>query len=84
MDSSPRIAGLGHVGIFVNDLDRSRAFDRDVLGLTVTDNDEANGMIFLSSRPDEEHHEFLICRGPYIAAFSTAARLADVNGSRFA
>ena len=59
----PRISGLGHVGVFVEDVDRSLAFYRDLLGLTLTDADEANGMYFLSSRPDEEHHEFLVCRG---------------------
>jgi catechol 2,3-dioxygenase-like lactoylglutathione lyase family enzyme len=60
---TPRIASLGHVGIFVDDVDRSLRFYRDLLGLTVTDADEHNGMYFLSSRPDEEHHEFLVCRG---------------------
>ncbi len=60
---TPRIASLGHVGIFVEDVARSLAFYRDLLGLTLTDADEANGMYFLSSRPDEEHHEFLVCRG---------------------
>ena len=60
---TPRIASLGHVGIFVEDVDRSLAFYRDLLGLTLTDADEANGMYFLSSRPGEEHHEFLVCRG---------------------
>jgi len=59
----PRISSLGHVGIFVADVDRSLAFYRDLLGLTLTDADESNGMYFLSSRPDEEHHEFLVCRG---------------------
>ena len=59
----PRISGLGHVGIYVEDTDRSLAFYRDILGLTVTDADEKNGMYFLSSRPQEEHHEFLVCRG---------------------
>lgn len=59
----PRISGLGHVGIYVEDTDRSLAFYRDILGLTVTDADEKNGMYFLSSRPDQEHHEFLVCRG---------------------
>lgn len=59
----PRISGLGHVGIFVDDVERSLAFYRDLLGLTVTDIDEKNGMYFLSSQPDHEHHEFLICRG---------------------
>jgi catechol 2,3-dioxygenase-like lactoylglutathione lyase family enzyme len=60
---TPRIASLGHVGIFVEDVQRSLAFYRDLLGLTVTDGDEKNGMYFLSSRPDVEHHEFLVCRG---------------------
>jgi catechol 2,3-dioxygenase-like lactoylglutathione lyase family enzyme len=59
----PRISGLGHVGIFVEDTARSLAFYRDILGLTVTDADEENGMYFLSSRPQAEHHEFLVCRG---------------------
>jgi catechol 2,3-dioxygenase-like lactoylglutathione lyase family enzyme len=61
--TAPRIERLGHVGIFVEDIDRSIAFYRDVLGLTVTDYDEKAGMCFLSSRPAEEHHEFLVCRG---------------------
>lgn len=60
---TPRIASLGHVGIYVEDVERSLAFYRDLLGLFVTDADEPNGMYFLSSRPDEEHHEFLVCRG---------------------
>ena len=59
----PRISSIGHVGIYAEDLDRSIAFYRDLLGLTVTDYDEAGGMCFMSSRPDEEHHEFLLCRG---------------------
>ncbi len=59
----PRITSLGHVGIFVEDVDRSLSFYRDLLGLTLTDADERNGMYFFSSRPDREHHEFLICRG---------------------
>jgi catechol 2,3-dioxygenase-like lactoylglutathione lyase family enzyme len=63
MSTPPRIASLGHVGIFVEDVERSLAFYRDLLGLTVTDADVENGLYFLSARPDEEHHEFLICRG---------------------
>ena len=59
----PRIARLGHVGIFVTDVERSLRFYRDLLGLTVTDTDESNGMYFLSARPSEEHHEFLLCKG---------------------
>jgi catechol 2,3-dioxygenase-like lactoylglutathione lyase family enzyme len=59
----PRISSLGHVGIFVEDTRRSLDFYQNVLGLTLTDADEKSGMSFLSSRPDEEHHEFLVCRG---------------------
>jgi len=59
----PRIASLGHVGVFVEDVERSLVFYRDLLGLTVTDADVSSGMYFLSSRPAYEHHEFLICKG---------------------
>lgn len=59
----PTISRLGHVGIHVRDLERSKAFYTDVLGLTVTDEDEAMGMVFLSARPEVEHHELLLCRG---------------------
>jgi catechol 2,3-dioxygenase-like lactoylglutathione lyase family enzyme len=59
----PKIARLGHVGIFVEDVETALRFYRDLLGLTLTDADESNGMYFLSARPDVEHHEFLVCRG---------------------
>jgi catechol-2,3-dioxygenase len=59
----PHIAELGHVGLFVNDLERSRKFYTDMLGLHVTDEDPNIGMVFLSSRPDHEHHELLIVAG---------------------
>ncbi|MER5495184.1 VOC family protein [Streptomyces sp. NPDC002454] len=58
-----KIERLAHVGIHVRDMDRSLAFYRDVLGLSVTDDDSANGMVFLSSRPEVEHHEVLLCGG---------------------
>lgn len=58
-----KIERLAHVGVHVRDMDRSLAFYRDVLGLRVTDDDAANGMVFLSSRPEVEHHEVLLCGG---------------------
>lgn len=58
-----KIARLGHVGIHVDDLERAQRFYRDVLGLTVTDEDPAVGMVFLSARPEEEHHELVLCAG---------------------
>ena len=57
------VARLGHVGLHVQDLEKQKAFYRDIIGLIVTDEDPERGMVFMSSRPDEEHHELLLCRG---------------------
>jgi catechol-2,3-dioxygenase len=59
----PSIERLGHVGLHVENLDRAVGFYRDVLGLTVTDEDQEAGMVFMSGRPTDEHHELLLCRG---------------------
>lgn len=55
------IVELGHVGIFVNDLEEMERFYTEVVGLTVTDRTERS--VFFSARPDTEHHEFVIARG---------------------
>ena len=57
------IVELGHAGLWVNDLDRMRAFYRDIVGLTETDADETIGMAFFSSRPEAEHHELVLAAG---------------------
>lgn len=57
------IAELGHFGIFCRDLEASTVFYRDVLGLTVTDEDADLGMRFFSARPGFEHHEFQLVAG---------------------
>jgi catechol 2,3-dioxygenase-like lactoylglutathione lyase family enzyme len=54
---------LGHVGLYVRDLEKTRDFYRDMLGLTVTDEDLGRGFVFLSARPDEEHHELALIGG---------------------
>jgi catechol-2,3-dioxygenase len=59
----PRVTRLGHTGVYVHDLDKMRAFYTRVLGLTITDEDLDRGLVFMSSRPKEEHHEFVIMRG---------------------
>ncbi|MFN8632433.1 MAG: VOC family protein [Chloroflexota bacterium] len=59
----PKVSRLGHTGIYVRDLDTMRSFYQRVLGLTVTDEDTERGLVFFSSRPKEEHHEFVIMRG---------------------
>ena len=57
------ITGLGHTGFWVHDLEKMRDFYTRVMGLTVTDEDEELGIVFFSSRPQEEHHEFVLQRG---------------------
>lgn len=57
------ITGLGHTGLWVYDLARMRDFYVRVLGLQVTDEDEALGIVFFSAQPDVEHHEFVLQTG---------------------
>ncbi|WP_113705115.1 VOC family protein [Nonomuraea lactucae] len=57
------IAELGHTGLWVWDLPLMRDFYERMLGLTVTDEDDDLGIVFFSSRPDEEHHEFVLQTG---------------------
>lgn len=57
------IAELGHTGIHVEDLDVMRDFYARVLGLTVTDEAPELGAVFLSSRPEVEHHEIVLAKG---------------------
>ncbi|MFD9945334.1 VOC family protein [Nonomuraea sp. NPDC059023] len=57
------IVELGHTGLWVNDLQLMRDFYTRVLGLAVTDEDAEREIVFFSSRPDEEHHEFVIQKG---------------------
>jgi catechol 2,3-dioxygenase-like lactoylglutathione lyase family enzyme len=56
------IVGLGHTGLWVTDLAKMRDFYERVLGLTVTDADDEQGIVFFSARPDVEHHEFVLQR----------------------
>ncbi len=57
------ITGLGHTGLWVNDLTRMRDFYERVLGLQVTDEDEELGIVFFSAQPEFEHHEFVLQTG---------------------
>lgn len=57
------ITGLGHTGFWVDDLDVMRDFYTRVMGLTVTDEDPTLGIVFLSARPEAEHHELVLQRG---------------------
>jgi catechol-2,3-dioxygenase len=57
------IVELGHTGLWVDDLVGMTDFYQHVLGLTVTDRDDRYGMVFLSSRPEIEHHELVLGSG---------------------
>lgn len=60
----PQITGLGHVGIYAEDLMKQRDFYTRVMGLKVADEDLATrGMVFMSADPVAEHHEFVLMKG---------------------
>jgi catechol-2,3-dioxygenase len=58
-----RVIGLGHVGIYVLDLERMVAFYRDVMGLQVTKQNWRAGVVFLSADPQAADHEIALMRG---------------------
>ena len=57
------VIGLGHTGLWVHDLEKMRDFYERVIGLTVTDEDDEQGIVFFSAQPEAEHHEFVLQRG---------------------
>src|SRR3989454_12285371 len=59
----PRVTGLGHVGIYVRDLERMVAFYRDVMGMRVTKQNWRAGVVFLSADPETVDHEIALMRG---------------------
>jgi len=58
---SARVVGLGHVGIYVQDLDRMVRFYRDFMGMTVTK--ISDGSAFLSTDPERSDHEIALMKG---------------------
>ncbi len=58
----PQISGLGHLGLYCNDLGTMRDFYARVLRLTISDEDLERGICFLSAAPDAEHHELALVR----------------------
>jgi catechol 2,3-dioxygenase-like lactoylglutathione lyase family enzyme len=60
----PRVASLGHIGLYVRDIARSKAFYRDILGLQISDESPKSGSVFMTARGRlEEHHELLLMPG---------------------
>ncbi len=52
------------MGIYAEDLMKQRDFWTRVMGLKIADEDlEGRGIVFLSSHPEEEHHEFVLAKG---------------------
>ncbi len=58
-----QVLGLGHVGIYVRDLERMVEFYRDTLGMRVTKQNWRAGIVFLSADPDRADHEIALFRG---------------------
>jgi biphenyl-2,3-diol 1,2-dioxygenase len=59
---NPSLAKLGHVALTTPDLDRSRWFFRDVLGLDETA--EVDGTVYLRAWGEFEHHSLSLTAGP--------------------
>ena len=57
------VKGLGHVGIYVRDLEKMVAFYRDILGMRVTKQNWRAGIVFLSADPAGADHEIALFRG---------------------
>ncbi len=57
------VIGLGHVGIYVRDLEKMVAFYRDTLGMRITKQNWRAGIVFLSSDAERADHEIALFRG---------------------
>ena len=59
----PRVTSLGHIGLYVRDIERSVAFFRDILGMQVSDR-SPRGSVFMTAKDRlTEHHELLLAPG---------------------
>jgi catechol 2,3-dioxygenase-like lactoylglutathione lyase family enzyme len=57
------VMGLGHVGLYVRDLERMVAFYRDTLGMRITKQNWRAGIVFLSADAERADHEIALFRG---------------------
>ena len=80
-----KVTSLGHVGLYVRDIERSKAFYRDIVGLHISDENPKTGSAFMTSKDRlDEHHELLLIPGredgKVLQQISfRCARLADVK-----
>jgi catechol 2,3-dioxygenase-like lactoylglutathione lyase family enzyme len=58
-----RVVGLGHLGLYVRDIDRMVAFYRDFMGMQVTKRSPDGRMVFLSGDPEAVDHEIALMVG---------------------
>lgn len=58
----PKVRGLSHVVLYVNDLDRMVAFYRDVLGL-VKYHEHPGRMVFMTPDPSVDDHQLALAKG---------------------
>jgi catechol-2,3-dioxygenase len=56
-----RIAGFGHLGIYVRDLEKMTAFWRDFMGMQITKQSDSSA--FFSSDPERSDHEIVLMKG---------------------
>jgi catechol-2,3-dioxygenase len=59
----PKVNSLGHMGVYVRDVERSVAFYRDILGLQVSDRSPRGGVFMTAQDRAVEHHEILLAPG---------------------
>jgi catechol-2,3-dioxygenase len=59
----PKVSSLGHVGVYVRDIERSVAFYRDIIGLHVSDRSPRGGVFLTAQERTVEHHELLLAPG---------------------
>jgi catechol-2,3-dioxygenase len=57
-----RVLGLGHIGLYVRDLDRMAGFYRDFMGMRVTKQNPGR-IVFLSADPEACDHEIALIQG---------------------
>jgi catechol-2,3-dioxygenase len=58
-----RVVGLGHLGLFVRDIDRMASFYRDFMGMQVTKRSPDGRAVFLSGDPEAVDHEIALMVG---------------------
>ncbi len=58
-----RVVGLGHIGLYVRDIERMAGFYRDFMGMQVTKRGADRRAVFLSADPEQVDHEIALMSG---------------------